>query len=120
MEHQYFKVGEEVALVSKNYPEANGNYTVLEVADNTSPFIYPYTGTRIFEGILYRLGGLSVMNPYGEEVQWAAQEALRKIDKGSTSWNTMMESLDEPSKEAGTGFVSEMVEERLFEIIKRG
>ena len=105
----YFKVGEEVGLVSKTYPEMDGQYIVEDILISGSEVVFcPLTGSLINSppsGTSYKLEGLSVkgINMWNEEtgdvLYWMAQESLRKLDKGAGSWEDMMTNLNEPIEE---------------------
>lgn len=104
MAHQYFQVGEDVGLVSQDHSEVNGNYKVknILIPDYLGYVICPYVGKETITSspCLYELEGLVVKCKItGYDVHWAAQASLRKIDKGSTSWETMMEGLEELMEE---------------------
>lgn len=93
----YFRIGEEVQLVSAQFPEASGTYFVEDIQLGMDDFICPEYGTIIIprEGVSYKLAGLASKRPNGKIVSWATQRSLRKVDKGAGSWEDVMESLKE-------------------------
>ena len=86
----YFKVGEECILQSKNYPELNGDCTVLRVLEDT-PRITHFKGkaSAITSGYAYIT---SIESHRG--CPWD-ESALRKKHKPSTeSLSTMIEEIN--------------------------
>lgn len=75
-----FKVGEEVILCSKRFPEYNGEYIVSEIINPHGIFICQFTGEYVkSEGnyYSYKLHGLIIRDDDGYEVFWK-QSSLRK------------------------------------------
>jgi len=100
--NQYFKVGEEVELVSKECPELNGDCVISHVIvrDNDATFKCPVTG-ELFSvthtmvsanAACYYLHGL--MGHDEERPNLWAQSALRKKHQKGESFDTLMEKLN--------------------------
>jgi hypothetical protein len=90
----YFKVGEECILQSKNHPELNGDCIVTRVLDDIP------RRTHLAAGEVIIMGGYSydtsIKNP--NNYSWA-EEALRKKHKLSTeSLSSMIAELNIKSK----------------------
>jgi hypothetical protein len=95
MERKYFSVGEKVGLVSKHYPELNGEYTISGYGGYTLARDRDtgYVGYHH----AYTLKGITPH--YGEKERWWFQFALRKIHKsGGTSFKYMMDKLSAQEK----------------------
>ncbi len=95
MENKYFSVGERVGLVSKNYPELEGEYSISEYGG------YRLVRNRITDVCshqhLYTLKDCPA--PNDETPKWWAQPALRKIhNSGGTSFEYMMNKLSAQEK----------------------
>ena len=92
MSNPYFSVGEEVILVSVDYPELNGDYIILDVMPPTGNII------RGRDGLMYRHNNLDYSIGEGGRngLDHWAQSALRKKHKPSTdSFTEMMSNINE-------------------------
>ena len=107
---QYFQVGEEVILQSKNRPELNGEYVVagfykpLQLVEN--PFGENYKAHN--SGCSYTLEGLCqdtlLANGATTEayIHWD-ESALRKKHQGGESFESLMSSMKDGTLEALDG-----------------
>lgn len=92
---QLYKVGELVIATFVNYPECNGEYTVIEAttAEQTKA---EFPMFKIHENSLYyRLDGLEIKGPRtGTICNMAAERALRKKQEpGEMGYEELMTSL---------------------------
>jgi hypothetical protein len=81
MTRALFEVGERVKLVSKDFPERNGEYTVRQVISKGESFICRLTGKTITKGdtgYTYLLEETCEFGAYAHETAWR-EKALRKI-----------------------------------------
>jgi hypothetical protein len=96
MTRALFEVGERVKLVSKSFPERNGEYTVRQVIDKGDSFICRLTGRTIIKGntgYSYSLEETCELGSYAHEAIWF-ESALRKIYPPSKySFNELLSEL---------------------------
>ena len=81
MTRALFEVGERVKLVSKDFPERNGEYTVRQVIGKGESFICRLTGktiTKYDTGYSYSLEETCELGSYAYEAVWF-ESTLRKI-----------------------------------------
>ncbi len=91
---QLFEIGEQVIADFKNYPENNGEYTILEVL-TPEQMKEEFREYSILQSIYYRLDGLTIVGPRnGTICNAAGQSALRKKHKPSElSFTELMTNL---------------------------
>lgn len=96
-----FSVGEIVVADFKNYPQNNGEYTVLEVMSPEQVKI-EFKDFKIYQTIYYRLGGLEIIGPIrGSIYNAAAEKALRKKQEPSGfSFDELMDNLNTKIQES--------------------
>lgn len=90
-----FNVGEEVILQSKDYPEMNGEYTVLKVISGGGMVVCSITGQsyRQTDGLSYVLNDGNLHKRDNCEINWN-ESALRKKHKPSgKSFSEMMSDI---------------------------
>ena len=92
-----FKQGEIVIANFKNYPQNNGEYTILEIMTPEQAQA-EFNDFKIQSSVYYRLEGLEIVGPTsGTICSCAAEPALRKKhDKGNMSYKELMNSLKSP------------------------
>ena len=92
-----FKVGERVGLVSKTFPERNGEYTVREVLPEGAGFTCRLTGrflTRGGVGYGYMLEELAMNGGNTVHEKPYHESALRKLHKPSKySFNELLSEI---------------------------
>lgn len=98
---QYFEVGEEVILQSKEKPELNGEYTIVDITDGKDridPTGVMVKGSRSYT-LGYLLEGLTESDDDGSimHLVWA-QSALKKKHQRGESHNTFMDKIKSGDK----------------------
>ena len=99
-----FKVGEEVILVSRDFPEYNGEYIVEAVVTEGDIVCCKIThNTRRIRGqdYVYRLEGLIAPNYKNDFIQegfWAESAIRKKHQKGDITFENLMETLKFPEE----------------------
>ena len=96
MSNPLFRVGEKVGLVSKSFPERNGEYTVRQVIGKGDSYTCRLTGNtfiRSTNGLAYSLEENPEMGSFEHEAIWN-ESALRKIHpKANKSFEQLLSEL---------------------------
>ena len=96
MSNPFFRVGEKVGLVSRSFPERNGEYTVRQVIDKGDRYTCRLTGrTFTWESsrISYALEENPEMGSFDHEAVWF-ESALRKMyPKANKSFEQLLSEL---------------------------
>ena len=91
-----YKVGERVGLVSRTFPERNGEYTVRQVLGKGDKFVCRLTKDTHswkFDRFAYILEEMCAFGSWKHEAVWY-ESALRKLHKPSQfSFDELMEEL---------------------------
>lgn len=99
MSEPKFKVGEEIILQSKNQPESNGEYTVIDVITDGKVFECRITGNKMRRtgryGVGYMLDGAIAKGESGMETSWAESALRKKYPPSEYSYTELMDKLKE-------------------------
>lgn len=90
-----FKVGEEVILQSRRFPELSGECKVLEVKYNPDGFYYDIDGIRTGCYFCYKL---TIESPDPQAPWWSEVVIKKKYFPSSESFDKLMSSLKQPQR----------------------